>query len=248
MRAPLGLEGLREAARRPEDAGIPGRRVIMPFRKLNPTSPGTRFQTVQTFEITTQEPHKPLVEPLHSTGAATIRGTSLRGGAARGHSGCPDHRLQARQARHREGVDDRIRPEPFGADRAADLRRRREAVHPAAARPQGGRHDRRRSDDGHPAGNCLPLKNIPLGTQLHNVELRPGKAGKSRAAPDRPCSSSRGSRLRVGQMPSGEIRKINMECFATVGRSATSITRTCRSAKRAGAAGWVSGRTCAASR
>ena len=54
---------LREGA---EDAGVPGRGVIMPIRKFNPTSPGTRFQTVQTFdEITTQEPHKPLVEPLH---------------------------------------------------------------------------------------------------------------------------------------------------------------------------------------
>ena len=41
----------------------------MPFRKLNPTSPGTRFQTVQTFDdVTTQEPHKPLVEPLKRTG------------------------------------------------------------------------------------------------------------------------------------------------------------------------------------
>ena len=41
----------------------------MPFRKLRPTSPGTRFQTVQTFEeITTQDPHKPLVEPLKRTG------------------------------------------------------------------------------------------------------------------------------------------------------------------------------------
>src|SRR3989454_2204132 len=47
----------------------------MPFRKLNPTSPGTRFQTVQTFEeVTTQEPHKPLVEPLPSTGGRNNQG------------------------------------------------------------------------------------------------------------------------------------------------------------------------------
>ena len=47
----------------------------MPFRKLNPTSPGTRFQTVQTFDdITTQEPHKPLVEPLRSTGGRNNQG------------------------------------------------------------------------------------------------------------------------------------------------------------------------------
>ena len=47
----------------------------MPIRKYNPTSPGTRFQTVQVFdEITTQEPHKPLVEPLHRRAAATTTG------------------------------------------------------------------------------------------------------------------------------------------------------------------------------
>src|SRR5215216_7783578 len=47
----------------------------MPFRKLKPTSPGTRFQTVAVFdEITTQEPHKPLVEPLHSTGGRNNAG------------------------------------------------------------------------------------------------------------------------------------------------------------------------------
>ena len=63
---------LREGA---EDAGVPGRRVIMPIRKFNPTSPGQRFQTVQTFdEITTHEPYKPLVEPLHSTGGRNNRG------------------------------------------------------------------------------------------------------------------------------------------------------------------------------
>src|SRR5450631_4206745 len=48
----------------------------MPFRKLNPTSPGTRFQTVAVFdEITTQEPHKPLVEPLHRSGGRNNAGT-----------------------------------------------------------------------------------------------------------------------------------------------------------------------------
>ncbi|MBW8862540.1 MAG: 50S ribosomal protein L2, partial [Acidobacteria bacterium] len=47
----------------------------MPIRKYNPTSPGSRFQTVQTFdEITTDEPHKPLVEPMHSTGGRNNQG------------------------------------------------------------------------------------------------------------------------------------------------------------------------------
>ena len=89
-RPPLGLEeGVREASRRRENAGIPGRRLIMGIRKFNPTSPGTRFQTVQTFdEITTQEPYKPLVEPMASTGGRNNQGTSRPGGAAAATSGC----------------------------------------------------------------------------------------------------------------------------------------------------------------
>ena len=69
-------------------------------------------------------------------------------------------------------------------------------------------------------GNCLPLKNIPLGTQIHNVELRPGKGGQIA----RSAGSSvqlRGARRRVrlgASMPSGEIRKINVECVATIGQ------------------------------
>ena len=67
-------------------------------------------------------------------------------------------------------------------------------------------------------GNALPLKNIPLGTQVHNVELRPGKGGQ--------IARSAGSSVQVVakegvyasvRMPSGEVRRINMECLATVG-------------------------------
>src|SRR5262249_10587195 len=77
-RTPVRLEeSVREAGRRREDAGIPRRRIgtIMPIRKYNPTSPGSRFQTVQTFDdITTEEPNKPLVEPMHTTGGRNNQG------------------------------------------------------------------------------------------------------------------------------------------------------------------------------
>src|SRR4029453_3233330 len=68
-------------------------------------------------------------------------------------------------------------------------------------------------------GNCLPLKNIPLGTMIHNVELKKGKGGKMRG--------SAGWAVQLGakegyyasvKMPSGEIRLINIECLATVGQ------------------------------
>ena len=68
-------------------------------------------------------------------------------------------------------------------------------------------------------GNCLPLKNIPLGTQIHNVELRPGKGGPD-CAQRRIVGAARRARRAIAsvKMPSGEIRKINVECVATIGQ------------------------------
>jgi large subunit ribosomal protein L2 len=68
-------------------------------------------------------------------------------------------------------------------------------------------------------GNCLPLKNIPLGTQIHNVELRPGKGGQiARSAGSSVQLVARDGEYASVKMPSGEIRKINIECVATIGQ------------------------------
>ena len=91
---------LREGEKMPEF--LEGGAELMPIRKYNPTSPGTRFQTVQTFdEITTQEPHKPLVEPLHEHRRPQQPGAAhLVVARRRAQADVPHHRLQARQARH----------------------------------------------------------------------------------------------------------------------------------------------------
>jgi ribosomal protein L2 len=68
-------------------------------------------------------------------------------------------------------------------------------------------------------GNCLPLKNIPLGTTIHNVELRPGKGGQiARSAGSWVQLVAREGDYASVKMPSGEIRKINVECVATIGQ------------------------------
>ena len=68
-------------------------------------------------------------------------------------------------------------------------------------------------------GNCLPLKNIPLGTMLHNVELKPGKGGQiARSAGSSVQLVAREGEYASVKLPSGEIRKINVECLATVGQ------------------------------
>jgi large subunit ribosomal protein L2 len=67
-------------------------------------------------------------------------------------------------------------------------------------------------------GNALPLKNIPLGTLLHNVELKPGKGGQiARSAGSSVQLVAKEAGYASVKMPSGEIRKIDMECFATIG-------------------------------
>ena len=83
---------------------------------------------------------------------------------------------------------------------------------------------------------------------VHNVELKPGKGGQMArsAGAGVQVVAKEGDYVSV-KMPSGEIRKIYQDCLPPSARSATSITRTCRSARPAAAAGWASARTCAAS-
>ena len=153
----------------------------MAIRKFNPTSPGTRFQTVAVFdEITTQEPHKPLVEPLHSTGGRNNAGHLTSWWRGGGHKRMyriidfkrdkrdipakvstieydPNRSARIALLTYADG-EKRYILQPNGlkvgdtvvAHRAAHLCRRREALHPAAGRPQGRRHDRLRAERRHP--------------------------------------------------------------------------------------------------
>src|SRR6478672_11532861 len=110
----------------------------MPLRSYKATSPGLRQMTRSTFEeITTDQPHKPLLEPQtrgsgrNNAGRLTVR---HRGGGEKQHYRRIDFKRAkvAGPPRH-----DRVRPEPLRADRPALLSRRREALHAAAPRPEG---------------------------------------------------------------------------------------------------------------
>ena len=153
----------------------------MPIRSYKPTSPGRRFQTVQTFdEITATEPYKPLVEPLTQSGGRNSRGeiTSWwRGGGHKRAYRVIDFKRDKRDIPAKD-VDGRVRPEPVGADRAGHLRRRREALHPAPGRAEGRRHDRRRRHGGHPAGQRAAAEEHPAG---HDGAQRGAEAGQGRA-------------------------------------------------------------------
>src|SRR5258708_3513749 len=194
----------------------------MPFRKLRPTSPGTRFQTVQTFEeVTTQDPYKPLVEPMHSTGGRNKQGhlTSWWRGAGPKPMYPLIHfkRDKLDNPPKRQTVqDDPNRSSLIALLSYADGEKRY-ILQPAGLKV-GDTIVSGQNVDILP-GNSLPLKNIPLGTLLHNVELRRGKGGQiARSAGSSVQLVAKEGEYASVKMPSGEIRKINMECFATIGQ------------------------------
>ena len=194
----------------------------MPFRKLKPTSPGTRFQTVPTFEeITTQEPHKPLMEPMRSTGGRNNAGhlTSWwRGGGHKRMYRIIDFK------RNKHDIPAKVSTVEYDPNRSSRIAlltyadgEKRYILHPVGIKV-GDTIVSGQNVDILP-GNALPLKNIPTGTLLHNVELKPGKGGQiARSAGSSVQLVAKEGELASVKMPSGEIRKINMECLATIGQ------------------------------
>ncbi len=194
----------------------------MPIRKFNPTSPGSRFQTVQTFDdITTEKPYKPLVEPLHQSGGRNNQGelTSWwRGGGHKRMYRVIDFKRDKRDIPARVST---IEYDPNRSARIALLTyadgEKRYILQPIGLKV-GDTIVAGQDVDILP-GNSLPLKNIPLGTLLHNVELRPGKGGQiARSAGSSVQLVAKEGEYASVKMPSGEIRKIHAECFATIGQ------------------------------
>src|SRR6187431_1455674 len=189
----------------------------MPIRKYNPTSPGRRFQTVQTFdEITTSRPHKPLVEKLDRSGGRNSHGhlTSWwRGGGHKRNYRIIDFK------RDKLNIPGKVASVEYDPNRSARIAlityadgEKRYILHPVGLKV---------GDPVMSGPNCdiLPVKNIPLGTQVHNVELKLGKGGQiARSAGSSVQVVAKEGHYASVKMPSGEIRLINIECFATVGQ------------------------------
>ena len=195
----------------------------MGIRKYKPTTPGRRGSSVADFvEITRSDAGEVAGPPAAQQG----RPQQPRPG----HGAPPGWRPQARLPRHRlpsprqgrragQGRSHRVRPEPHRAHRAAALRRRREALHhraeQAVARATGSRTVP--SADIKP-GNNLPLRNIPVGTVIHAIELRPGGGAKiARSAGASVQLVAKDGPFAQLRMPSGEIRNVDVRCRATVG-------------------------------
>ena len=194
----------------------------MPIRKYKPTSSGRRFQTVQTFdEITTSEPYRPLTENLHRSGGRNSRGEVTvwwRGGGHKRLYRIIDFK------RDKKDIPGKISTIEYDPNRSARIAlvtyadgEKRYILQPLGIKV-GDTIVAGENVDILP-GNTLPLRNIPLGTQIHNVELRPGKGGQlARSAGSSVQLVAREGEYASVKLPSGEIRKILVECVATIGQ------------------------------
>jgi large subunit ribosomal protein L2 len=194
----------------------------MPLRGYKPTSAGRRFMTRPTYEeITTTEAYKPLLEPQkrisgrNSQGRMTVR---HRGGGEKRHY----RRIDFKRDKH--GVPARLATIEYDPNRSAriGLLHYRDGEKRYMLVPNGlnvgdtvisGPEAEAR------VGNALPLRNIPLGTTIHNIELVPGKGGQivRSAGGAAQLLAKEGDHAQV-RLPSGEVRRIDMRCTATVGQ------------------------------
>ena len=193
----------------------------MPLRKRNPTSAGRRFQTVSDFsEITKDTPEKSLLAPLPKTGGRNSYGRKT----ARHQGG--GHKNQYRIIDFKRNKDDipakvaAIEYDPNRNARIALLHyvdgEKRYIIAPARVKV-GDRLQSGRSAEIRP-GNALPMRYIPVGTTIHNVELKPGGGGKmARGAGSSIQLVAKEGDFATLRLPSTEMRRVPIDCRATVG-------------------------------
>src|SRR5213595_1185685 len=194
----------------------------MGIRKYKPTTPGRRGASVSDFvEITRTEPEKSLVKPLHSKGGRNVHGRVTVRHQGGGHKRA--YRLIDFRRDDKDGVPAKVAHIEYDPNRTARIAllhyadgEKRYIIAPAKLK-QGDRVESGARADIKP-GNNLPLRNIPVGTTIHNVELRPGGGAKlARSAGVGIQLLGREGDYATLRMPSGEIRRVSVFCRATVG-------------------------------
>jgi len=194
----------------------------MPLKKYNPTSPARRFMTVSTFEeITKKEPEKSLLKPLKKKGGRNSYGRITvrhQGGGAKRKYRVIDFK------RDKDGIKAKVAAIEYDPNRTANIAllhyadgEKRYIIAPVGL-SVGDIVESGENADIKP-GNALPLANIPVGTMIHNIELKPGKGGQLvRAAGNAAQLMAKENDYAQVRLPSGEVRMIRMDCKATVGQ------------------------------
>ncbi|UCD36480.1 MAG: 50S ribosomal protein L2 [Nitrospiraceae bacterium] len=194
----------------------------MGVRKFKPTSSGSRFRSGSDFsEITTDKPYKPLLKPIRKTGGRSNSGrTSMwqKGGGHKRAYRIIDFR---RDKLNIPCTVETIEYDPNRSSRIA-LLKYADGERRYILAPQGigvGESLLSGPDAEIKTGNALPVKSIPLGTIIHNIELRPGQGGKiARSAGTYAQLVAKDEGMCQLKLSSTEVRVVPEECMATVGQ------------------------------
>ncbi|RCV55559.1 50S ribosomal protein L2 [Marinitenerispora sediminis] len=195
----------------------------MGIRKYKPTTPGRRGASVSDFvEITRSTPEKSLVRPLHSKGGRNGHGRITARHQGGGHKRA--YRVIDFRRHDKDGVPAKVAHIEYDPNRTARIAllhyvdgEKRYILAPAGLK-QGDRVENGPQADIKP-GNCLPLRNIPTGTFVHAVELKPGGGAKlGRSAGSQIQLLAKEGAYATLRMPSGEMRQVEVSCRATVGQ------------------------------
>jgi large subunit ribosomal protein L2 len=194
----------------------------MAIRRYKPTTPGRRGASVSDFtEVTRTTPEKSLVKPLPQKGGRNVHGRITTRHQGGGHK--RQYRIIDFRRADKDGVPAKVAHIEYDPNRTARIAllhyadgEKRYIVAPKDLK-QGDRVESGVGADIKP-GNNLPLRSIPVGTVVHGVELRPGGGAKmARAAGAGIQLLGRENQYATLRMPSGEIRKVDVRCRATVG-------------------------------
>src|SRR3972149_5944564 len=193
----------------------------MPVRKLNPTTPGTRWMSVQKFDdITRSKPEKSLVEPLRKTGGRNTNGhitSRHRGGGHKRFYRIIDFK------RDKRNIGGRVTSIEYDPNRSARIAllcytdgEKRYILAPDGLKVG----EVLTSGEGSEIkiGNSMPLGSIPVGTPVHAVEIRPGKGAQiARSAGTEIQLMAKEGKFAQLKLPSGEVRNFPLTAYATIG-------------------------------
>jgi large subunit ribosomal protein L2 len=194
----------------------------MALKKFKPTTPSLRYMTVADFsELTKKKPEKALLRSLKKSGGRNNRGRTTawcRGGGHKRRYRMIDFR------RRKHGVPATVRAIEYDPNRSSRIAllvyadgEKRYILAPNGVRVgdvlMSGPSAEVRE------GNCLPLRTVPLGTGIHNLELVPGKGAQVARSAGAECQlmAKEGKHAHV-KLPSGEVRMFSLECYCTIGQ------------------------------
>lgn len=193
----------------------------MALKKYKPITAGTRWKIGNAYaEITTNVPEKTLIEPVKKTGGRNSQGRrAMRyiGGGHKKHYRIIDFK------RNKFNVEATVVSIEYDPNRTAfiALLQYTDGEKRYIIAPQGlqvGAKVISGNEVAPEIGNALQMKNMPLGTMIHNIELQPGQGAKmARSAGASAQLANKEEKYAVLKMPSGELRKVLINCFATVG-------------------------------